>query len=350
MPSTAQTATPPQAPPAGCASAATWFHVEDLGDGVTLISEPGHVNCFLVQGTDRALLFDSGLGIAPISEIVASLTDTPLLVVSSHDHVDHRGGNADLVAHAEELRLVAIAAHPSAVDPASATHRAADPGFLLDYAAAMTGVYEDYLRFEALDEQSFFVLAGLGRMRPMPDTSTWHVPGVRPTLALHDGARIDLGDRTLRVVHTPGHSPDSLVLVDERSGTLLAGDTVIAAASWLHNDGSDLAAFAASTAHLAGLPLTRVLTAHNLIAVQPPERVAAVARAAALTRDGGTRPVAGWDLLGYPVDRHTHAGVTLLLPASPSSRTADDAAAVSDLAVTGAPTAHRRADLAKELA
>ena len=311
---TAQTAASVAARPAVCAAAEDWFHVADLDDGITLISEPGHVNSFLVQGADRALLFDSGLGIAPISEIVRSLTDTPLLVVSSHDHVDHRGGNADLVAHADELGLLAIAAHPSAVGPAATSHRAVDQEFLRDYAAAMTAVYEDYLRFEALDEQSFFVLRGLGRPRPMPDTSAWRVPEVRPTQALHDGERIDLGGRSLLVRHTPGHTPDSLVLVDESTGALLAGDTVIAAAFWLHNAGADLAAFAASTASLAGLPLTRVLTAHNLLAVQPPEYVAAVARAAAHVQGGVTRPVAGRDLLGHPVDRHAHDGVTLLLP------------------------------------
>lgn len=305
----------PAGPPA-CAAAAAWFHVQDLDDGVTLISEPGHVNSFLVQGAERALLFDSGLGIAPISEIVRALTDTPLLVVSSHDHLDHRGGNADLLAHADELQLLGIAAHPSAVDPASTSHRAVDPDFLRSYAAAMTEVYEDYLRFEALDEQNFFVLRGLGRPRPMPDTSAWTVPEVRPTTALHDGERIDLGGRSLLVLHTPGHSPDSLVIVDENTGALLAGDTVIAAASWLHGAGADLPAFAASTAHLAGLPLTRVLTAHNLLAVQPPEYVSAVARAAALVQAGGSQPVAGRDLLGNPVDRHTHDGVTLLLPPS----------------------------------
>ena len=148
----------------------------------------------------------------------------------------------------------------------------------------------------------------------MPDTSAWVVPEVRPTIALHDGERIDLGGRSLLVLHTPGHSPDSLVIVDESTGALLAGDTIIAAASWLHGEGADLPAFAASTAHLAGLPLTRVLTAHNLLAVQPPEYVSAVARAAAIVRDGCSQPVAGRDLLGNPVDRHTHDGVALLLP------------------------------------
>ena len=314
--SAAQSAARQSSSPAACASAADWFHVEDLGDGVTLIAEPGHVNSFLVQGAERALLFDSGLGIAPISEIVRSLTDTPLLVVSSHDHVDHRGGNADLLAHADELQLLGIGAHPGAVDPASEYHRAVDPAFLRSYAAAMTDVYQDYLRFEALDEQSFFVLGSLGRPRPMPDTSPWHVPEVRPTRALHDGERIDLGDRSLLVLHTPGHSPDSLVLVDESTGTLLAGDTVIAAAFWLHGHGADLAAFAASTARLAGLALTRVLTAHNLHAVQPPAYVDAVARAAAFIQSGASHPVPGRDLLGHPVDRHTRDGVTVLLPPS----------------------------------
>lgn len=301
-----------------CATAAEWFHVADLGDGITLISEPGHVNCFLVQGSERALLFDTGTGIAPVSEVVRRLTDLPLLVVVSHDHLDHRGGTADVVAHAHDLALVGVAAHPSALEPGSTLHGTVDRGFLAAYAEAMRAVVAQYEAFAALDAQSFYVLPTLDAsdspLRPVPDTTAWSVPAVRPSIALADGDVLDLGGRSLRVVHTPGHSPDSLCLVDDAHGVLLAGDTVVAAASWLHGADADLDDFARSTAALAELALRRVLTAHNLCAERPASFVRSVARAAERVRDGQSTPRPGTDLLGNPVDRHTHDGVTLLLP------------------------------------
>lgn len=303
------------AAPTASARAADWFHVQDLGDGVHLIAEPGHVNTFLVVGSHRALLFDTGTGIAPISDIVRSLTDLPLVVVNSHDHVDHRGGNADLLAHADELDLVGIAAHVAGLGG----HGEADPAFLASYAAAMVGVVERYEEYAVLDQQAFYVLPGLARMRPLPDLAGWRVPAVTPSIALADGDVVDLGDRTFRVLHTPGHSPDSLCLFEEATGILLAGDTIIAAASWLHNDGADTGAFAQSCARLADLPLRRILTAHNLLAERPPTYAAQVAHAAAVVHSGHSHGARGTDMLGNPVERHDVGPVTLLLRAAPTA-------------------------------
>jgi metal-dependent hydrolase (beta-lactamase superfamily II) len=97
-----------------------WFEIRELGDGIHLIAEPGHVNSFLVSGTTTALLFDSGMGIAPIVDVVQELTELPLIVVNSHDHLDHRGGNASLLNHP---RLIDIAVHPNG------THAEVDAGF-----------------------------------------------------------------------------------------------------------------------------------------------------------------------------------------------------------------------------
>jgi hydroxyacylglutathione hydrolase len=43
---------------------------------------------------------------------------------------------------------------------------------------------------------------------------------------LRDGARIDLGDSVLRVIHTPGHTPGSICLYEANSKSLFSGDTV----------------------------------------------------------------------------------------------------------------------------
>ena len=46
-----------------------WFAVEEVEAGTWLVGEPGHVNCFLIAGSERAVLVDTGLGIADIGSI-----------------------------------------------------------------------------------------------------------------------------------------------------------------------------------------------------------------------------------------------------------------------------------------
>ena len=282
---------------------AEWFEVRELGDGFWLLAEPGHANSFLVTGTTTALLFDTGLGIAPIAPVVRALTRLPLIVVNSHDHLDHRGGNASLLG---DPGLLAIAAHPLGLPTE------VDESFLRMYEDAMRSVYADYRRYLDLDRQNFFVASALPRLRELPDLSGWHIPPVLPTRLLSDGEEIDLGGRVLRVLHTPGHAPDAICLYDEATGVLLSGDTILAAAYWLHGDGADLAAFASSTQRLAELAPNRVLVAHNLLAELPGRSAAAAAEAARRVLHGESEPFSDKDLLGRPVDRHEVGDVVIL--------------------------------------
>jgi glyoxylase-like metal-dependent hydrolase (beta-lactamase superfamily II) len=298
--------------PTFCADAESWFHVRDVGEGIHLINEPGHVASYLVTGRHTALLFDSGLGIAPISHVVRALTALPVLVVSSHHHIDHRGGNADLAAHVD---VVDFAAHPEAAQPDSACpHSAADPAFLRTYATAMAQVIVEFDRFAVLDAQYFFTLARVGRLRPLPDLTHWAIPPTPITRTVADGETIDLGGRRFEVLHTPGHAPDALCLFEPDTGTLLSGDTVLGAAHWLHGSGADPVRFAESTRRLANLPTTRILAAHNLICELPASVATEVARAAAALLEGTTTATPGSDMLGQPVTRHDCGPVTLLTP------------------------------------
>ena len=73
-----------------------WFETEKIGEGLFRISEPRHyeeTNCYLVEGSERALLIDSGLGVGDIGSVVKKLTVKPLAVVASHVHWDHIGGH-----------------------------------------------------------------------------------------------------------------------------------------------------------------------------------------------------------------------------------------------------------------
>ncbi|MHC1558554.1 MBL fold metallo-hydrolase [Actinomycetospora sp. C-140] len=221
----------------------SWFFTRPVARGVWLVAEPGHVNSWLVAGRDRAVLVDSGLGIAPIRPVVAALTDRPVDVVHTHAHVDHVGGDA-------EFDRVAI--HP---DGAAELRAGADPAERRRYLAYARRLLAAAPAYRALDGEFFHLLCADADPRPLPDDvdTTWS-PGSAPEPdPLVEGDVVDLGGRSLRVLHTPGHSPDSVCFLDEDVGLLVAGDTVNTGPIYAQAPESDLAAFAASTARLAAL-------------------------------------------------------------------------------------------------
>lgn len=62
--------------------------------GVFALIENGHIQgvcSFLIIGSKKALLLDTGMGISDISKIVRQLTDLEIIVVNSHTHFDHIG-------------------------------------------------------------------------------------------------------------------------------------------------------------------------------------------------------------------------------------------------------------------
>ena len=73
-----------------------WYEVYELQPGLFAIYEPGQfeeVISFLIEGETRALLFDTGLGIGDMRRVVDQLTDLDVVVLNSHTHYDHIGGN-----------------------------------------------------------------------------------------------------------------------------------------------------------------------------------------------------------------------------------------------------------------
>lgn len=154
---------------------------------------PIDCNVYLVKGSMRSVLIDagSGFGVRQTVEALKSYgcepgdIDTVLL---THSHWDHARGATPLV----ELGVNRAAIHGSGI------------------TAVTTGPKWFEFQFEAAPEVTF---EGLGEV----DT-------------LADGDVIDLGDRTLRVMHTPGHTDDSVCFFFEVDGRRYAftGDTVCA--------------------------------------------------------------------------------------------------------------------------
>jgi len=219
-----------------------WFQVRQVEPGVFAIIEPyqfEEVISWLIVGSQRALLFDSGLGMMPIKPVVMTLTSLPVTVINSHTHFDHVGGNADFA----DVRAMATP--------------------FTD--ARMAG----YSHAGVASEVSPTALCG---NRPAGlDTAAFRSRPWSAAARIGDGTRFDLGGRSLEVIATPGHTPDAIALLDRAHGLLWTGDSFYAGPIWLFLPETDLDAYQRSIDRLAALvpTLRRVLPAHNTVAVMP---------------------------------------------------------------------------------
>ena len=240
------------------AVASSWFAVYRIEAGVFALYEPHQaqeVLSWLILGEERALLFDTGMGLAPIRPVVEELTGLPVVVLNSHTHYDHMGGNAEF-----ETIL--------ALDSDYGRHNALG----WDHDAVAGELVPTAFCTEKL---------------PGFDAARYRIRPFRVTGFVADGHVIDLGGRRLEVLELPGHSPDSIALIDRSAGLLWPGDTFYEGQIWLYFPGTDLDAYARSVRRLASLvpSLRRVLPSHNK-PVAVPERLEQLGRAFDLVRQG----------------------------------------------------------------
>lgn len=218
-----------------------WFEVRECPDRIIAIGEPGHdenVKSYLIVGDDLALLFDTGMGIGNIRRTADQFVKTPILVVNSHAHWDHVG---------DDHRFDRIWIHEAEANDLQA------------------GVSNERTRR--------FLIPDRFTVSPPDwiDPETFSIPGVQPERTLTGGERIDLGGRELIVVHTPGHSPGGITLVEESTGIAFTADAVYAGALYAHLSGSDPVSYRTTLSQLANLApsLRTIYPSHNDYPLEP---------------------------------------------------------------------------------
>lgn len=137
--------------------------INRIDDQTWSIEDKG-VRFFLLTGTEKGLLIDSGMTTKNAREIAESLTNLPLQLLNTHADMDHTAGN-----------------------------NAFDTAFM------NPAEYINYFQ--------------RGASHPTP-TPVW------------DGDVIDLGNRPLRVITQPGHTPGSIALLDINRRVLFSGDSI----------------------------------------------------------------------------------------------------------------------------
>jgi glyoxylase-like metal-dependent hydrolase (beta-lactamase superfamily II) len=220
-----------------------WFEVYRIEPAVYAIYEPHQfeeVISYLIVGKRHALLFDTGLGVASIRKVVTRLTKLPVTVLNSHTHFDHTGGNAEFPDIWNE-----------------------DTPFSRASAQTHSTIYSR----DALAPERICGILPQGVRSGDYIKRTWQV-----THWIHDREKIDLGGRQLEVLFTPGHTPDSLSLLDRQHGLLFTGDTFYPGPIYLFTPETDFGAYGRSVARLAQLvPHLRLLPpSHNVPVAAPP--------------------------------------------------------------------------------
>jgi hydroxyacylglutathione hydrolase len=165
---------------------------------------------YLLIGSKKALLIDTGdvadPKLMPLAQTVMNLlpgdgpAKLPLLVVHTHRHLDHRAGD-DQFAHLPNVQVV---------------------GFDLDSV-------RHYYNF-----------------------TDWP-NGV---------AQIDLGDRTVDVIPTPGHNPTHVSFYDRNTGLFFSGDFLMPARLLIDDTSADLASAQRVAAFVKEHPVSYFLGGH----------------------------------------------------------------------------------------
>jgi len=210
-----------------------WFTIESIDENTSVISEYKHweeTHCYLLNGTERGLLIDTGLGVENIWEQVKKLTDKPVTVVATHVHYDHIGGHKyfkDFYVHEAETEWI-------------------NGGFPLTIEQVRNFLIEEPCDFP----KNFYI-------------NDYQLFEGIPARVLKDYDTIELGERTIQVLHTPGHSPGHICLYEKEKGYLFTGDLIYLGVLFAYFPSTDPIAYMNSIKKLLPLPVNRILPAHH---------------------------------------------------------------------------------------
>ena len=215
-----------------------WFEAYEICANLFVFHEPRHYEgtvANLVVGEQEAVLIDSGCGIGNLRKAVEEVTDKPVIVINTHTHLDHIGGN-------HQFDEIAMFDHP------------------LSHRVAEQGVSHETLEPEILAENLV--------TKPWPrgfDPRGCSIPPFRVAHWLRDGGRLKLGGHDFEVIHTPGEAPDHVCLLDRTDRILFCGDILLHGPVWTHLEGGSLKDLVTSYRRLMNYfdQFDRLMPGHN---------------------------------------------------------------------------------------
>lgn len=164
------------------------FKTEKVTDRITRIFAFNTELMYLVEGSERAVLLDTGSGFGSLKACVDALTDKPLTVLCTHGHTDHALGAAEFDdVYISPLEERAYSIH--------------SPWEFRKESGVM------WPEFNELREEQIIPALPFECMKP-----------------LYEGDKFDLGGISVEVFACPGHTAGSMVMLIPEERMLLLGD------------------------------------------------------------------------------------------------------------------------------
>lgn len=215
-----------------------WFTVDQIDADIFCISEYGHweeTHCYLLNGTECSLLIDTGLGVGNISQVVRRLTSRPVIAAATHIHWDHIGGHRYFpVFFAHEAETIWLQGR-----------------FPLPLQVVRNMVLDCSCLPDGFSVEEYEIFQGV------------------PDRLLSDGDQISLGNRQIRVLHTPGHSPGHLCFWEAERQYLFSGDLAYRGTLYANYPSTDPDAYLESLERMAQLPVKRLFPGHHDLNISP---------------------------------------------------------------------------------
>ena len=181
----------------------TYYSFQEIRPNVYRISCPECVFMELFVGREKALLFDTGHSFDNLKEAIRSKTDLPLIIVNSHGHPDHSGGNfwfsEDIFIHENDMELCR-----GANSVKFRTLCAKNAQNFRDYA---TGEIRNILPKDF--DENYYIKQNAGNLLPVKE-----------------GDIFDLGGITLKVFELPGHTRGCISLLYQEEKILYSNDAI----------------------------------------------------------------------------------------------------------------------------
>ena len=165
----------------------------NITDGVYLLDELGGTNCYLVVGSEKALLIDCGTGFADLKGTIEDITPLPVEVIATHGHCDHIGGAGafpEIYIHKDDTAFI------------------------------------NKIQFTVFARKIFSLGVGTAREQGVKTSDVKKGPYKTKFIPIGDGFSLDLGGKEIKVKHTPGHSRGSIAVIDETDKIIFSGDNV----------------------------------------------------------------------------------------------------------------------------
>lgn len=210
-----------------------YFKVIKLKNNIYRIYEPKNNYTTVILGSEKALVIDNGYGFGNIRKVIESITDLPLMMVNTHGHLDHTGGNYLF----DEVYI-----NPDDIDTYYKYEK--EKGLLLTYFNKLYKEKNIQIWPDEFNEENF-----------MKTTTKKFIP-------LNDHQIIDLGKRKLEVIKIPGHTIGHITLLDYETGILFSGDAVSTTLWLFYDNGITLDMYCEYLENLKKYPIKGILPTH----------------------------------------------------------------------------------------